>query len=455
MLNWARLQDLGAQPLEPADEGQLVELVRAAGGRRVKVVGSAMTNNGLVAASPGGLLISLAGLDRVLAVSPDSVTVGGGMRLGALYNLLADHQRMLPACPGVITRQTIAGAIATGTHGQGLGQSTLADCVIALRVVRADGSVATIGPGDGDLGAWRTSLGALGIVTAVTLRTIPTRTFGCVKEVSNLADLGDSFVSRSRAHQMFKAWWFPQSDEVRTWAVDASAPPAGARLKSARWTAAGELEHAAPDAAPGPAPARLAETIGEVTRRMQSDTGRHARRMTKTVTRFLDGETVHGSLDALLCKEPPPPQLNCELAVPLEETPAALRALRGWFDAAGDELPLHYPVILRATGASSCWLSPAYGREVCYFGFLVYTNTADRVPAHGYAYLDGVHRVLAAFGARPHWGKYWSPRAHDLAALYPRWREFWRLRDAVDPRRVWSNPFLDALAPAPRVRAAG
>jgi hypothetical protein len=100
----------------------------------------------------------------------------------------------------------------------------------------------------------------------------------------------------------------------------------------------------------------------------------------------------------------PPRQVNFELSVPLALASAAMAALRAWFsDPANAHLPVHYPVIMRCTGASRVWLSPAFGAPVCYFGFVVYMAVDGSMLPDSATYLDSIQTILSQFEAKPHW----------------------------------------------------
>jgi FAD/FMN-containing dehydrogenase len=118
---------------------------------------------------PDGCLVSLDHFTGILADDGATVTVGAATQLATIFNYLLDSKRALTCSPGVITYQTIAGAISSCTHGQGLYQSSLSDIVVGLRVVLASGEVVTIDEQDARLPAFRASLGCLGVILSVRL----------------------------------------------------------------------------------------------------------------------------------------------------------------------------------------------------------------------------------------------------------------------------------------------
>ena len=179
--------------------------------------------------------------------------------------------------------------------------------------------------------------------------------------------------------------------------------------------------------------------------RMRSDTGisdpEHDQ--FRTVRRFVDFTEVTADIHEVLCKGIPVAQVNLEIAVPLGNFARAQRSLATWHEAARPRL--HYPVILRATGPSAAWLSPAHGKESVYFGFVVYLGRDGCVPDHALRYLAQIQELLAAEGGRPHWGKYFDVGAFDLRSAYARWDEFSAVRRAMDPAGRFENEFVRSV----------
>ncbi|MGP4130993.1 FAD-binding protein [Pantoea tagorei] len=181
--NWAQNAQVGSrqQLHQPRSEAALQQLLRDTQGR-VRVIGSRLSPGRMLNVDRDDVLVDISALSGILAHDSDSVTVAAGTTLNELYIHLTALDRMLAASPGVIAVQKLAGAMATGTHGQGLHQSSLADEALRIRMVLADGSIREFTRGEPDFPAAQVTLGALGIVTAVTLRTQPFRIYTCHKK---------------------------------------------------------------------------------------------------------------------------------------------------------------------------------------------------------------------------------------------------------------------------------
>ncbi|HZJ07455.1 MAG TPA: D-arabinono-1,4-lactone oxidase [Nocardioidaceae bacterium] len=100
---------------------------------------------------------------------------------------------------------------------------------------------------------------------------------------------------------------------------------------------------------------------------------------------------------------------------------------------------ISFPVEIRCTPADDIWLSTASDRESVYLAFHVNEQT-DHTP-----YFSAVERLLREYDGRPHWGKLHTRTAEDLAPSYAHWGDFLRVRDRVDPGRLFTNPYLDRV----------
>jgi len=128
-----------------------------------------------------------------------------------------------------------------------------------------------------------------------------------------------------------------------------------------------------------------------------------------------------------------------EYSVPAEHGPACLRAIRELIrrDFAG----LKWPVEYRTLAADDVWLSTAYERPTVTISVHQDINENDE------PYFRACEEIFRSFAGRPHWGKVHHLSGDELAARHPRWREWWRARDAIDPNGVFLNEFLRRVRP--------
>lgn len=435
--NWAQNARVGSrqQLHQPRSEAELQQLLRSNPGR-VRVTGSRLSPGRMLSVEPDDLLIDLSEMSGLLAQDDNSVTVAAGTTLNDLYIQLTAMDRMLHASPGVIAVQKLAGAMATGTHGQGMNQSSLADEALRIRMVLADGSVREFVRGEPDFPAAQVTLGALGIVTAVTLRTQPYRIYTCHKNSVSADNLEQDLLRWNQEHVLSKAWWFVDDNQMHVWNADEASGE-----ERAQWEANDRQVVKHKDEGDD----SLNNTIDQTLEQMHRDTQIHGKggKQFRTVTRFRDFTDVTGDIYQLFCRGIAVPQINVEIGIPLSRTAEAIGKIKRWY--AETHPHMHYPIILRCTGASSAWLSPASDEPTCFFGFVVYYADDGSLSQDGLHFLTEVEKLLVEHGGRPHWGKYYDPSRYDWRDIYPRWDDFRALRATLDPQRRFSNDYLNTL----------
>jgi FAD-linked oxidoreductase len=424
-VNWARNQS--ARPAEirtPGSVADVAEAVRdaAKGGRRVRMVGTGHSFTGI--ALTDGIMLrpdALTGVleSGVLESGDGWVKVAAGTRLHALNEEL--HLRGLAlANMGDITAQTIAGAIQTGTHGTGREVGGLADQVLELELVLADGTIATTREGD-LFDAARVGLGALGILTAVTLRVEPSFLLHNRREPLPFSGILASLDELTTENEHLDFFWLPHTDTCLTKRNNRSTGPARPPGALRHWLDNVFLENTVFGAAcaVGARFPRAIPTINAVSARVLGAS-----------------EAVDASFK-IFTSVREVRFLETEYAIPREHLGQALRDIRDLIEREG--WTITFPVEVRVTPPSDAWLSTAYGRESAYIACHVYRRTPNP------AYFEGVEEIAARFGGRPHWGKMHSKDAAYLSHVYPRFTDFIALRDKLDPGRLFGNEYLDKV----------
>jgi FAD/FMN-containing dehydrogenase len=183
LLNWANTRVLG--PLKqlhaPKSIAALQKLVRSTS--KVRPIGSKLTYEGLTCLDDqvsDAILLDLTQFQGLvdIDVTAQRATFWAGTTIDSISLILKKYKQYIDCSPGVIGVQTIAGAIGTGTHGQGLGQSFVCDIVTQMEIMLADGSIVVLNEENMELlDAFRIHLGVLGIVLKVTIKTQPLRYF--------------------------------------------------------------------------------------------------------------------------------------------------------------------------------------------------------------------------------------------------------------------------------------
>lgn len=425
--NWAGSETVRPVRVErPTSVGavQRAVVAAAAAGLRIKAVGSGHSFSGIAVAP--GVQLDLNDLSGLVAVdeSLGQVTLAAGTRLHQLPALLAPHNLAL-ANLGDIDRQTVAGATSTGTHGTGGGFGGLATQVAAVTLVTADGGLLRVSATENAelLPAARLGLGALGILVDVTLQCVPRFLLHAVETAEPLEEVLDGYLERSRTADHFEFYWFPHTGSALTKTNtrlpgDASGAPAG-RLSG--WVDDELLANgvyrgicAIGTALPGAIPGfnRLAERLAG--RREYTDASHRV---------FISNRTVRFH--------------EMEYALPRHLVPAALREVRTLIDARGWRIS--FPLEVRAAAADDLWLSTAQGRET---GYIAVHRYHREDPAE---YFHAVEAIMRAHDGRPHWGKMHYRDSETLRPVYPRFADFLRVRDRLDPERRFSNSYLERV----------
>ncbi len=440
----------------PRDEAELASLVAGAvaDGLRVRAVGAG--HSFTPAAVTDGLLLDLDRVSRVERITRDGdallVTVGAGVRLHRLNEALAAAGLAMRNL-GDIDRQSIAGAISTGTHGTGARLGGLATQVRGVRVVGADGEVreasATHDPGLFEVG--RLGLGAVGILSAVTLEVVPAFLLRAQEEPwpldRVLEDLGtpddpDGLVG---GNDHFEFYWFPHTRRALTKRNNRLAPD----------DEADELERLR-TSGPGPVTrARawvdeelLSNGAFELVNRVATAVPRVTPRLNAVSARALAPRTYVAPSHQVFVTSRRVRFREMEYAVPREHLVDVLASIDDWLRRSGEHVP--FPVEVRFAAPDDVWLSTAHGRETAYVAVHQYA----RMPHE--RYFDAVERIVAEVDGRPHWGKMHGLDASRLRALYPRFDDVVAVRDAVDPRGVLANGYTDrVLGVAPDAAGRG
>ncbi|OJW64654.1 MAG: FAD-binding protein [Aeromonas sp. 62-46] len=445
LFNWSRTNPLGAldQVWRPTTRDELQQLLREYPERKLRLIGSGLSFepiHSVYAEGSQALLVDLHHLRGQLDKTADTVTYLAGTPLDTVYADLIAMDRMLPASPGVIGIQTLGGALSTGTHGQGLHQSALCDAVAALTVMLASGDIIRVDRTDPRFGAFVMGMGMLGILLDVTLNTVPNRIMRCTKFTTDYPFLLEHNERLNREHAFVKSWWFAWTGESHIWLVDPASDDEVARYRaggSEPLVLEGDMDERMNLA--------LNATIDATLQKMARDTKDEARagEHFETVRRFKDASDLVGNVYQILCKGIPAPQINCEVAVPLERMGEALAILLAWQEA--NPGVLHYPFILRCTGPSVAWLSAAHDKSVCWIGFLVYLAADGTFVGGSMEQMRELQQLLVPLGGIPHFGKHLAMDLYDFPALLPRWHDFLALKRELDPHGRFENRWLGDL----------
>jgi L-gulonolactone oxidase len=419
--NWAGDQScLPAERVAPRDRDELAEAVAAASaaGRKVSVVGSghSFTETALT----GGTMIDASALSGVIDADRSSglVKVAGGtvlVRLNEELNELGLAMENL----GDIDRQTISGAISTGTHGTGTRLRNISSQVEAVELVLADGSVRELSAAEdpGLLRAARVGIGALGAIATVTLRCVPAFTLRRVDSPCPREEVLDAFQQRADEHDHFELFTFPYADSALVLERNRTDEPPRPRGRAAAFLNDIVLENWALEA--------ISAAGKLVPRGIPS--------LSRLAAWLASGSTAIDRSDRIFANERRVRFTEMEYGVPRKHGPEAARRVIEWVRR--NRYPVFFPIEMRATAGDDAFLSPSHERNTAYIAVHQYRGMEWR------PYFEAVESIMDEYGGRPHWGKRHFQTATTLAGRYPCWADFQAARDELDPGRTFTNEY--------------
>jgi L-gulono-1,4-lactone dehydrogenase len=423
--NWDGRQRFTPAAFEkPRNNAELrAALERAAhAGRRVRVAGAGHSFTALVPTD--GTLLSLERMNQVLDVDLTTglLRVQAGITIRDL-NATLDANGLAMENLGDIDKQSIAGATATGTHGTGAKLRNLSSQLRAIELMLADGTVITV-DADNDRDAWlaaRVSLGALGVITAVTIQTVPAFRLCGVDGPMPLDEALEQLDELVAANDHFEMYWFPYSEDalLRRNRRTGEAPTARSALR-------GYLEDIVLVNYGLGAFSRFGRRVPKLIPQLN-----------RTVTRVAGSSRRIDVSHRIFVSPRLVKFTEMEYAIPREHAVAAIRAIRAAVHAR--KLPVCFPIEVRFVASDDAFLSPAGGRETCYIAVHMF----DRMDYE--EYFRVVEEIMNGFDGRPHWGKRHFQTAETLAPRYPEWDRFQAVRARLDPAGRFTNAELDRV----------
>jgi xylitol oxidase len=409
--NWAGNYEFSAPRYsEPESVDQVQHLVHRSA--QVKVLGAGHSFNAI--ADTSGDQISLRKMARVLSLDKNAarVTVEGGIKYGPLCQALEAERFALPNLAS-LPHITVAGACATATHGSGSGNGNLATPVAALELVTGSGDVVELSRGQAEFDGAVVGLGALGVVTKLTLDIVPSFTvrqqlFENLPLAVALEHL-DEIQGHAYSVSLFTDWKAQRFNQV--WVKRKVSPAKPGNPESTLWGAVPATQALHP--IPGVSAVHCTEQL--------SVPGPWHERLPHFRMDFVpsNGE-----------------ELQTEYLVPRANGREALQAVS---QLSASIAPVLQIAEVRSVAADSLWLSPCRRRDCVAFHFTWKKDWPAVRPV-----LAALEERLVPLGALPHWGKLFAMSTERLRSLFEKWPDFQQLRKRFDPQGKFSNTFLDS-----------
>lgn len=407
--NWAgNITFTPARIARPQSVAELQDIVR--GATKIRVLGSGHSFNRI--ADTDDTLVSLTNLERVIHIdrAAHTVTVDGGATYADIAAALHEAGYALGNVAS-LPHITVVGAVCTATHGSGDANQNLAASVIALKLVTASGEIVSYRRGDDDFDGVVVSLGALGVVSEITLELIPTfdirQNVYLDLPVAAIESHFDALMSSAYSVSLFTRWQGETIDQIWVKALGSGDEPA-AELLGAR--AADRAFHPIPDFDGSTSTVQLG-VVGPWYQRL-----------------------FHFPIEQ---KASAGAEIQSECFVAREDAKAAFKALHAAQDRFSGALFISE---VRSVAADQFWLSTAYGQDTIGFHFTWKPGWEATIAA-----VKAVEQALAPFRPRPHWAKVFTIEADAIRALYPRHSDFVALANRLDPDGKFRNPMIEQV----------
>jgi L-gulono-1,4-lactone dehydrogenase len=423
--NWGGTASCRPAEVElPTSEEEIVAALKRAeqGGERVKVPGSGHSFTDI--ACTGGRMIKLDNYGKVLEVdaAAKTVTVEAGITIWALAEELARHGLAFPNL-GDIGYQTIAGAISTSTHGSGNKLGGLATQVKAMRLILADGSILDLSDAHDPetFKAAQVSLGALGVISTVTLQCVPAFTLHAVEGPGTFEETLADFDRLAAENDHFDLYWFPYGEGCLVKTNNRTDEPPRPKPRVRAWF---EDEF-------------VGNSVFGFSNRVMRARPRWIPAVHRLTGRMISRSEYSDRSDRVFTSPRRVRFAEMEYAIPREAAVDAARAVRTMLHE--KRFDVAFPVEMRTSAADDIFLSTANGRPSAYIAVHQFQGM-DHEP-----YFREVEAIMRAHAGRPHWGKIHYRDRSTLREVYPQWSRFASVRSRLDPHGRFRNAYLDRV----------
>ncbi|MDF9619491.1 D-arabinono-1,4-lactone oxidase [Pseudomonas entomophila] len=418
--NWSGGQScLPLARLAPQSLDELAQVLRDAPGK-VRPVGSGHSFSGLVPTD--GTLVSLSYFNGLLGHDPATLQAefAAGTPMSSMGAALKAVGQALPNMAD-IDYQTLAGALATSTHGTGVGFGSYSSRVTGLQLVTATGEVL-----DCDsqrhpevFDAARVSLGALGVATKVRLQNREAFRLRERQWVARTEALLEDVHTLTRDNQHWEMLVITHSDYALAVALNETSDPA------------------TPAQDPAEEGGNEFVTLIEKLDKYGSDFPAARRALLNSLRHIASFDERVGDSHEIFANVRNVRFNEMEYSVPAEHGPACLREILALIRAR--DLRTWFPIEYRYVKADDIPLSMFEGRDSCSI------SVHQHYSMDHHNFFAAIEPIFWKYAGRPHWGKLHTLNARTLQPLYPRWKAFTEVRQALDPQGKFLNAHLASI----------
>ena len=409
------------QLLTVTKEEELVKAVKNAD--KIRVFGKKQSSSDIQAGTD--TLVDITSYNNVVSVNKETkeVTVQSGIALGDLIDTVQAEGWCIPCLPDINTI-TIGGALATGTHGT--NGFILAKYVSKFRTVLADGTIKEFTNDDKEMDAFRLSLGVLGFFSEITFKCEDNYRLHLKEAPQTDAEWTSNLDEMYANNDFLRILWLPHTnhgyviqgnkvDEDFTFVPKEVPKYIKHRRKTSKLLY--KYTHIFP---------RFTSTANKILYKL-----------------FFTPEKEHaGSLyDATVTKSRGATMELAEWTIPYSKFQALFKDLKAVLEDKKNKAYVHVPMDVRFIKKDNVWLSYAYDEDTVTIGCVCRVSPK----ADEYEAFKKVEEVFLKHGGRPHWGKRFAITFDGLSKLYPKWNDFIKLREVLDPTGKFLNGYLTQL----------
>lgn len=383
--------------------------------RNVRVRGSGHSWTGLIETKD--IFMHLDHLQGIIDVKKEKklIRAWAGTKLSLLGEKAFEQGLALPN-QGDINKQSVAGALSTGTHGTGITLQSMANQIRELNLVTGAGELLTITEDHPYYQAARVAFGSLGVMADVSVEMVDAYKLKVESFAEDMNECLKHFHSRLRANRHLEMFYFPMGD----WSLVKMMNQTQDEVTSygpthkfndvvlENWLYEGLNIIAGATKSYG--------FFDKVMRKFVS----HQHKVNWSHRAFPTDRTVKF--------------MEMEFNLPLEKFEAVFEEMKATIKK--HKFETLFPIEIRFVKEDPIWLSPAYGRDSVYFAVHTYI-TEDWRP-----YFESMQEIFKKHGGRPHWGKWHSLKFNDFEKVYPKWHEFLKVRETLDPQARFLNDHL-------------
>ncbi len=423
MKNWAKSIEFNpTKILSPSTTGQAQEMVREhlKNKQTIRMRGSAHSWTDLFSTNESFMhLDEMQGLIEVMS-EKKMVKAYAGTKLHLFGEEAFKHQMSLPN-QGDINQQSIGGAMSTGTHGTGITLKSMANQLHALKVITGTGEVLDIDEEKNlDLmQALSVSMGSAVLITEATIKMNQAYKLKVESFAEEISLSLSHLKKRLRENRHLEMFYFPVG----------------------KWSMVKIMNETTDVATPQTKLNKVADLVLENWLYEAFNILAHKTNTYKGIDSFMRKFVGYKTFTDWSHRAFPADRtvrfMEMEYNLPLEKFEEVFAEMQ---DSIGkNKFETLFPIEIRFVKGDELWLSPAYKRDSVYFAIHSYIDENFR------PYFEEMQNIFKRHGGRPHWGKWHSLVHDDFEKVYPKWHDFKKVRNELDPQGLWLNPHLKSI----------